>query len=46
MKTYKILRHVNFYAVGNEVTLEDLGKFFTKMAIESFVTYGFIKEIS
>jgi hypothetical protein len=45
MKQYEILRHINFYAVGNEVSLEDLGKFFTKMAIESFIEYGFIKEI-
>jgi len=45
MKKYLVIRKIMFYCVGNEVTLAELGQFFTKRAVEDFITYGFIKEI-
>ena len=45
MKKYLVLRHINFYAATNKVTLKQLGQFFTKRAIDDFVKYGFLKEI-
>ena len=43
MKKYKVLRHTNFFAATNEVTLEQLGEFFTRKAIDSFIEYGFLE---
>lgn len=43
---YKLLRHVMFFAVGDEITHEKLKLFFTDEAIIRFKKDGFIKQIT
>ena len=42
---YKVLRHINFFAVTNVVSASKLNQFYTTKAIESFITYGFIEKL-
>ena len=44
MNKYKVIRQILFYAAGQEVTLQELGKFYTRKAIEEFIKFNFIKE--
>jgi len=43
--TFKVERHVMFFAKTEIVTLERLKEFFTQEAIDSFIKYGYLKHI-
>lgn len=43
--TFKVERHVMFFAKTEIVTLERLKEFFTQEAIDSFIKYGYLKQI-
>jgi len=40
---YIVVRHIMFYPKTDEVTMEQLKRFFTDEAIESFIKYGYLK---
>jgi hypothetical protein len=42
---YIVVRHIMFYPKTDEVTMEQLKRFFTDEAIESFIKYGYLKKI-
>ncbi len=41
---YTVDRHIMFYPKTDKVTLEQLKRFFTDEAIESFIKYGYLKK--
>ena len=41
-KNYTGVRHIQFYAKTDRVSLKDLQKFFTLEAIASFIKYGYL----
>jgi hypothetical protein len=43
--SYKVERHVMFFAKTEIVTLERLKEFFTQEAIDSFIKYGYLKQL-
>lgn len=42
VKNYTVVRHVQFYAKTERVSLKDLQKFFTLEAIASYIKYGYL----
>lgn len=44
-KSFKVERHVMFFAKTEIVTLERLKEFFTQEAIDSFIKYEYLKQI-
>ena len=42
VKNYTVVRHVQFYAKSERVSLNDLRKFFTLQAIASYIKYGYL----
>lgn len=43
--SFKVQRHVMFFAKTEVVTLERLKEFFTQEAIDSFIKYGYLKQL-
>jgi hypothetical protein len=42
---YKVIRHIQFYAKSEILSLEQLAKFFTPHAVKEYIKYGYLEKV-